>query len=196
MTLIAFVFRKLQTAKYLARQMSKKSRFRRPFSKGYGKRSQTLLKPGGLHLYYTLRKKPCFLFPNLLKRWHFQKNCNGIWSFLYYQERWNFFSRKIWPYSLETKRNRRLNMISFARSEKMVFLFSRKYDIFSLGGKWKKMMFIRKTRENMMFSVYMRRHYRRDIPLLVKKQRCLKKIHLSVTSPASPKKMIFILDWS
>ena len=113
----SFVFRKLQTAKYLARQMSKKSRFRRPLSKGYGKRSLTLLKPGGLHLYYTLHKKPCFLFPNLLKRSFFQKHCNGIWSFLYYQERWNFFSRKIWPYSLETKRNRRVTFPSWQKNK-------------------------------------------------------------------------------
>ena len=48
----------------------------------------------------------------------------------------------------------------------------------------------------MIFSVYMRRHYRRDIALLAKKQRCPEKINLRVTSPASPKKMIFILDSS
>ena len=28
---------------------------------------------------------------NVLKRWSFQKNCNGIWSFFYYLERWYFF---------------------------------------------------------------------------------------------------------
>ena len=41
-------------------------------------------------------------------------------------------------------KNSRLNMIFFVISGKMVFLFSRKYDIFSLGGKWKKMIFIKK----------------------------------------------------
>ena len=35
----------------------------------------------------TLHKKPYFLFPNVLKRWFFQNNRSGIWSFLYYQER-------------------------------------------------------------------------------------------------------------
>ena len=40
---IASVYHKLQTAKCVVRQMSKKSRFRRPFKKQYGKRSQTLL---------------------------------------------------------------------------------------------------------------------------------------------------------
>ena len=53
-----------------------------------------------------------------------------------------------------------------------------------------------KTRGNMIFSVYMRRRYRRDIALLAKKQRCPEKIHLRVTSPTSPKKMVFILDSS
>ena len=51
-----------------------------------------------------------------------------------------------------------------------------------------------KTRGNMIFSVYMRWRYRRDIALLPKKQRCPEKIHLRVISLVSPKKMIFILD--
>ena len=51
----------------------------------------------------SLHEKPCFLFPDVLKRWYFQKNCTGIWSFLYYQERWYFFFPKIWSYSLDTK---------------------------------------------------------------------------------------------
>ena len=44
-------------------------------------------------------------------------------------------------------KNSRLNTISFVISGKIVFLFSRKYDIFSLGGKWKKMIFIKKSME-------------------------------------------------
>ena len=51
MTLIAYVFRKLQTAKCVVRLITKKSRFRRPFNKQHGKRSQTLLKSEGQHLY-------------------------------------------------------------------------------------------------------------------------------------------------
>ena len=39
----------------------------------------------------ALHKKPYFLFPNVLKRWSCQRNCAGIWSFLYHQERWCFF---------------------------------------------------------------------------------------------------------
>ena len=49
---------------------------------------------------------------NVLKRWSFQRNRTGTWSFLYYLERLYFFT---W-----------------------------KYDIFSLGGKW-KMSFWRNT---------------------------------------------------
>ena len=93
-------------------------------------------------------------------------------------------------------RNSHLNTIFFVISAKMMFLFSRKYDIFSLCRKWKRMIFIKKTRRNMVFSVYMRSRYKHDIALLAKKQRypCPEKIHLGVTSPASPKKMIFILE--
>ena len=42
MTIIAYLFPKLQNAKNVVRQMYKKSLFRRPFDKQYGKQSQTL----------------------------------------------------------------------------------------------------------------------------------------------------------
>ena len=32
-----------------------------------------------------------------------KKNRTGVWSFLYYQERWYFFFPKIWPYTLDEK---------------------------------------------------------------------------------------------
>ena len=60
----------------------------------------------------------------------------------------------------------------------------------------KKVDLYQKARGNILLSVYMRRRYRRDIALLTKKQRYPEIIHLRVTSPASPKKMIFILDSS
>ena len=44
-------------------------------------------------------------------------------------------------------KNSRLNMIFFVITGKMVFLFSRKHDIFSLGGKWRKIIFIKKSVE-------------------------------------------------
>ena len=48
----------------------------------------------------TMHEKPYLLFPNVLKRWSFQKNRTGIWSFLYYQY---FFFPIICSYSLDTK---------------------------------------------------------------------------------------------
>ena len=53
MALIAYVFQKLQTVKYVVRQMSKKSCFRRLFDKQYGKRAQTLLKSAQQQLYHS-----------------------------------------------------------------------------------------------------------------------------------------------
>ena len=59
--------------------------------------------------------------------------------------------KNTWKYDISFKcsekmvfpKNLRLNTISFVISGKIVFLFSRKYDIFSLGGKWKKMIFVK-----------------------------------------------------
>ena len=51
----------------------------------------------------ALHKKAYFLFPNILKKWSFQKNRTRIGSFLYYQERWYFFFLEIWFYSLDRK---------------------------------------------------------------------------------------------
>ena len=47
--------------------------------------------------------KPYFLFPDVLKRWYFQKNRAGIRYFLYYRERSCFFYPKIWSYTLGGK---------------------------------------------------------------------------------------------
>ena len=52
MTLIPYVFREFHTRKNLVRWMLQTSCFRRPFEKEHGKRSQTLLKPAGQHLYH------------------------------------------------------------------------------------------------------------------------------------------------
>ena len=48
-------------------------------------------------------RKTIFFFPDVLKRWSFQKNLAGTWSFLYYQERWYLFFLKIWSYTLGGK---------------------------------------------------------------------------------------------
>ena len=51
MTIVANLFPRLRTAKDVARYMSKISRFRRPFNKQPGKRSQTQLKSAWQRLY-------------------------------------------------------------------------------------------------------------------------------------------------
>ena len=116
----------------------------------------------------SLHGKPFFLFPEVLKRWSFQKNRAGIWSFLYYRERSCFFFPKIWSYTLERKwkmiflkKNTRKYDIFIKLSEKMVFsksatlghdlsciiwkdgIFFQKRDIFSLGRK-REMTFLKK----------------------------------------------------
>ena len=50
MTLIAYVFPKLQTAKEVVRELSKRSSFRRRFEKLHGKRSKTPFKSEGKDL--------------------------------------------------------------------------------------------------------------------------------------------------
>ena len=44
-----------------------------------------------------------FLFRMSWKDGFSKKNCAGIWSFLYYWERWYFFFPKIWSYTLDGK---------------------------------------------------------------------------------------------
>ena len=85
----------------------------------------------------------------------------------------------------------------FVISGKMVFLFSRKYDIFSLGGKWKKMIFIKKHVEIWYFLYICVGVKSMTLPSWQKKKQgcsCPEKIHLGVISPVSPKKMMFILE--
>ena len=51
MNLIAYFFPKLQTAKDVVRQISKKSRFRTPFDNQHAKETQTLLEYSRQHFY-------------------------------------------------------------------------------------------------------------------------------------------------
>ena len=132
-----------------------------------------------------LHEIPCFLFPDVLKRWSFQKNRTGIWSFLYYQERWYFFFPKIWSYSSDTKgkmiflkkKKKYLEIWYFLRmfwkdglSKKFVpgrdlfcniwkdgISFFQKIWYFFFRRKMKEDDLYQKTRGNMMFSVYMGR---------------------------------------
>ena len=52
MTFIAHLFPKLRTPKNVVRYLSKKSRFKRPFDRQYGKRVQTLLRSEPQHRYH------------------------------------------------------------------------------------------------------------------------------------------------
>ena len=57
---------------------------------------------------------------NVPNRWSFQKNCTGIWFFLYHEGRWHFFFPKIW---------------FFLRTENEKWYFSKnnwKYDVFCM----------------------------------------------------------------
>ena len=160
----------------------------------------------------ALHEKPYFLFPGVLKRWFFQKNCTGKWSFLYYQRRWYFFFPKIWPYLLDEKwkmiflkKTRKYDMF-FKLSEKMFFskrvtlghdrsciiwkdgIFFPKTWHFFLGRKVRDDL-SQEAHGNMIFSVYKCGCYNCGVvPLCQKNQRWSYpgKMHL---------KVIDFLDW-
>ena len=161
----------------------------------------------------TLPGKPCFLFQDVLKRWSFQKNCTGIWSFLYYWERWYFFFPNIWSYTLDGKwkmiflkkiheniifssnflkiwsfqKGPPRHIIFFVLSGKMVFFFPKTWYFFP-GQKVRDGLSL-KIHGNMRFSVYTYGCYKRGTtPLCQKNQRWSypAKIHL---------KVIDVLDW-
>ena len=120
------------------------------------------------HKRKIIRKIPgnMIFHSNVLKRWFFQKNSC-------------------------------LNMIFFVIPGKMVFLFFEKICYFFFRQKMKEEDDLyQKIHGNIIFSVFMRRCYKYDMTLLAKNQRCPcpEKMHLTVTSPASLKKMIFILE--
>ena len=52
MTLIAYVFPKLQTPKNVVRQMSQRSRLRGPLHRQHGKQAETLIQSQRQHLYH------------------------------------------------------------------------------------------------------------------------------------------------
>ena len=156
--------------------------------------------------------KPYFLFPDVLKRWYFQKNCAGIWSFLYYRERWYFFFPKIWSYTLDGK----WKMI-FLKKYTEIWYFLQAFWKYGLSkrcraGTWSFLYYLERWYffpENMIFfpwaeserwpfsgntwkydiSVYTHGRYKRGTtPLCQKNQRWSypAKIHL---------KVIDVLDW-
>ena len=149
---------------------------------------------------------------NVLKRWFFQKNSTEIWYFLlYYLERWYFFFPKIWSYCLDGKwkmiflkkymklwyffqmpqwdclsEKNRPGIGSFLYYLERWYIFSEKYDVFSLDGKW-KMIFLKKYREIWYFLYISINVTNIILPLCKKNQRWSspEKVHL---------KLIDILD--
>ena len=121
-----------------------------------------------------------FFFQTSWKDGSSKTNRAGIWFLLYYQERWYFFFPKIWSYTLDGKwkmiflrkihwnmifssnvlkrwsfqKGPRRDMIFLVLSGKIVF-FSRKHDIFSVGGKW-GWPFWRNTWKYDIFCVHVR----------------------------------------
>ena len=128
----------------------------------------------------TLRKT-IFSFAKCSEKMVFPKNCAGIWSFLYYLERWHFFFPKISSYSLDgtwkmiflkklhgnmtfspnaperwfflKKKKNRTGIRSFLYYLERWF-FSRKLWYFFFGLKIKDDLF-QEIHGNMIFSVYM-----------------------------------------
>ena len=118
------------------------------------------------------------------ERWSFSKK---------YLKKW-YFLEMLWKDGLSKKFAPEHDL--FCNIWKDGISFFQKIWYFFFRRKMKEDDLYQTRRGNMIFFVYMRRRYRRGIALLPKKQRCPEKIHLRVTSPASPKKMIFILDLS
>ena len=100
-------------------------------------------------IFLALSGKMMFLFPK------------NMILFFRHKRKDDLSQKNTWKYDVFFKfsektafpKNSRLNTIFFVISGKMVFLFSRKYDIFSLGGKWKKMIFV-KQRVEIWYFLY------------------------------------------
>ena len=94
-------------------------------------------------IFLVLSGKVLFLFPeNMILLFRHkkkddlsQKNTGNMIFSSDVLKRWSFQKIHAWTWSF------------FVISGKMVFLFSRKYYIFCLGGNWKKMIFIKKRVE-------------------------------------------------
>ena len=140
-------------------------------------------------IFLVLQEKMIFLFPEDMILFFRQKRKDDLPQ------------KNAWKYDIFFKcsekmafpKNSRLNIIFFVIFGKMVLLFCRKHDIFSLGEKWKKMIFLKKHLEIRCFLYICVGITGVTLSSWQKKQRCPEKIHLRMTSPASPKKMIFIL---
>ena len=100
-------------------------------------------------IFLVLSGKMIFLFPEnmILFFRHKRKDDLSQKNTWKYDVFFKCSEKMVFPKTLH------LNTIFFVISGKMVFLFSRKYDIFSLGGKWKKMIFV-KQRVEIWYFLY------------------------------------------
>ena len=96
--------------------------------------------------HISLHGKPYFPFRDVLKRWSFQTNRAGIWSFLYYWERWYFFFPKIWSYTL-------------GRKWKMIFLKKYTEIWYFLQAFWKDGLSKRGRADGWYFLYYLERWF-------------------------------------
>ena len=141
-------------------------------------------------IFLVLSGKMIFLFPE------------NMILFFRHKRKGDIFQKNTWKYDIFFKcsekmvfpKNSSQNMIFFVISGKIVFLFSKKYDIFSLGGKWKKMIFIKIRLEIWYFLYIWVGVTGATLPSCQKKTKMPRKNTRRVASRASPKKMIFILD--
>ena len=124
-------------------------------------RKMIFLFPGNIILFFRRKMKDDLsekrtwkydIFSNVLKRWCFQKNSTGIWSFfLYYLKRWYFFFPKLWSYAFDgkwkvifLKKNTWKYDIFFKCPKKIVFpkTIALEYDISCI--IWKDGVFLQK----------------------------------------------------
>ena len=126
--------------------------------------------------HIALHEKPYFLFPNVLKTWSFQKKSHwniffvlsGKTIFLFPENMILFLDTKRKMIFLKKKKKKKKNTwkydIFFSCSGKMffpgnsrlntIFIFSRKYDIFALGGKWKEIILSKNAWKYGIFRIY------------------------------------------
>ena len=112
----------------------------------FSKCFEKMVFPKKLHwnmIFLALSGKMMFLFPEnmILFFRHKRKDDLSQKNTWKYDVFFKCSEKMVFPKTLH------LNTIFFVISGKMVFLFSRKYDIFSLGRKWKKLIFIKKRVE-------------------------------------------------
>ena len=97
----------------------------------------------------VLSGKMIFLFPENMILFFRHKRKDDLSQ----KTTWKYYIFINCSEKMVSPKNSCLNTMFFVIPEKMVFLFSIKHDIFSLGGKWKTMIFI-KQRTKIWYFLY------------------------------------------